>query len=300
VIHVHLLRLETVIKMHQTAKFPDSTDSSVLSKAEILRYAKDSEDAVRAILRTFFLTDNWPILPHNSLIMLLEAPSRMGNDPVATTGTSSTAAAQSWVYTTLASNGTTGGDGANAPSITTHGYLLSAGVSIALHMHVCLARLHIALSSMNDAKIHLRSALDLYTRYLKPIELHCAGDMHCKDVTEISALVPLLGTLSVTAGDAKSLRSQIGRQHRIVMDVLVSTSFFVFLWLRVKSGSRYNCGPSKYNAPLRLTFYVRYAMYVDTGGILLQSQELHRRVERPLWQRVGAAAANARGTGPPR
>jgi hypothetical protein len=235
-IHVHLLRLETLIKIHQTSKFPDATNSPVLSKAEILRYAKTSEEALRAILRTYFFTDNWPVLPHNSVILSLEAPSPLDNGTIAMTGTNS-AAAQSWVYTTPASSSVLSGDATRTLPVTAHGYLLYAGVSLALRMHVCLARLHIALSGMNDAKIHLRSALDLYTRYLKPVELQCAGDVQYNAVTEISALVPLIGTLSVTAEETKSLRSQIGRQQSIVMDVLVS--FCILLLILIDRGDLY-------------------------------------------------------------
>jgi hypothetical protein len=115
----------------------------------------------------------------------------------------------------------------SAPAVTTHGYLLYAGVVIALHMHVCLARLHIALSGMNDAKIHLRSALDLHTRYLKPVEQQWVGDRRC-DVAEISALVQLIGSIGVSVEDSRSLRSQIGRQQRIVMDVMVSIVGLVY------------------------------------------------------------------------
>jgi hypothetical protein len=213
---VHLLRLETVIKVYQNGKYADVTDSApTLNKPDILRYAKASEDAIRAILRSPFFADHWPSLPQNADILSLAAPSPISDQAAAAYA----ATAQSWVYTTAAPSGDTN----SAPAVTTHGYLLYVGVVIALHMQVCLARLNIALSGMNDAKIHLRSALDLHTRYLKPVEQQWVEGRRC-DVTEISALVQLIGSVSVPVEDSRSLRSQIGRQQRIVMDVMVRTS----------------------------------------------------------------------------
>jgi hypothetical protein len=212
----NLVRLEFHIKVVQNGRYHCPT-CPTLTRSEILGAVKASEQAVRSILKLQFHGNHVASVPAGADVLRLSPPVCTSSSPIQET----------WSYSQPSTAG-------SEPPLTAtrYGYELYAGLMMLLRLHICLARLHIALSAMNDAKIHLRSALDIYSRYLRHVEQGLqnhpsSGDSSAVPVVSNASLFPLMalvGTLSVPSNDPGSISSQISRHHRLVMDVLVSSS----------------------------------------------------------------------------
>jgi hypothetical protein len=212
----HLLRLELLIKVVQTGRYHNPT-CPTMTRSEIMGTVKASEQAVRSILKLQFHCNHVASVPAGADVLRLSPPVCTSSSPIQET----------WSYSQPSTAGS------EPPlAVTQYGYDLYAGLVMLLRLHLCLARLHIALSAMNDAKIHLRSALDIYSRYLRHVEQGLqnhpsSGDSSVVQVVNNANLFPLIalvGTLTVPSNDVGSIASQVSRHHRLVMDVLVSSS----------------------------------------------------------------------------
>jgi hypothetical protein len=212
----HLLRLELHIKVVQNGRYHNPT-CPTMTRSEIMGTVKASEQAVRSILKLQFHGNHVASVPAGADVLRLSPPVCTSSSPIQET----------WSYSQPITAGS------EPPlTVTQYGYELYAGLMVLLRLHLCLARLHIALSAMNDAKIHLRSALDIYSRYLRHVEQGLqkhpnSGDSSVVQIVNyvnLFALMALVGTLSVPSNDPGSIPSQISRHHRVVMDVLVSSS----------------------------------------------------------------------------
>eukprot|EP00428_Durinskia_dybowskii_P068660 CAMPEP_0170409126 /NCGR_PEP_ID=MMETSP0117_2-20130122/29169_1 /TAXON_ID=400756 /ORGANISM="Durinskia baltica, Strain CSIRO CS-38" /LENGTH=245 /DNA_ID=CAMNT_0010666529 /DNA_START=327 /DNA_END=1061 /DNA_ORIENTATION=- len=204
-VYSHFLLLEILIKTVQAGLYADEM-YPILTRDEVLVCAKASESYMKTIQRDTFHGNHVAHVPAGSDILSLSLPICTASTPIHDT----------WTFE-VSSNDT----------ITEYGYSLYVGIVISLRTHISMARLFIALGSMNDAKIHLRSALDLYGRYLKSIQ----GRGFPID-TSYSTRIPRLfymqlvvGSLQAAREDPHSLPSQITRHHQIVMDVLAEYYF---------------------------------------------------------------------------
>jgi hypothetical protein len=211
----HLLRLELLIKVVQNGRYHNPT-CPTMTRSEILGTVKASEQAVRSILKLQFHGNHVTSVPAGADVLRLSPPVCTSSSPIQET----------WSYSQARTAGSE-----PPPTATQYGYALYAGLMMLLRLHLCVARLHIALSAMNDAKILLRSALDIYSRYLRHVEQGLqnhpsSGGSSVVQVASNSNLFPLMvlvGTLTVPSNDIGSIASQVSRHHRLVMDVLVST-----------------------------------------------------------------------------
>jgi hypothetical protein len=211
----HLLRLELLIKVIQNGRYHNRT-CPTMTRSEIMGTVKASEQAVRSILKLQFHGNHIASVPAGADVLRLSPPVCTSSSPIQET----------WSYSQPNTAGTE-----PLLAVTQYGYELFAGLVMLLRLHLCLARLHIALSAMNDAKIHLRSALDVYSRYLRHVEQGLqnhpsSGDSSVVQIVNNANLFPLMalvGTLNVPINDPGSVASQVSRHHRLVMDVLVSS-----------------------------------------------------------------------------
>lgn len=263
VVLAHLLRLELLVKVVHSGRYstPGVPD---MSRSEIAGAAKASEDSLLGLIRLRLHGKHVASIPAGADLLRLQMP----------TCTTSTPIQEIWSYDSASAEAGT--------KTTSYGYELYTGLVVLLRLHVCMARLHIATHGMNDAKIHLRNALDIYSRYLRHVEQAQLNSGFAVDTTTggqtvpiTFALVSLVGSLQVPNEDTSSVVSQVRRHHRLVTDVLVSVSLV----------------------------FVGNAFMIDgvipsLGGVLLQVSQLRRRAEQSVWVPVRAAAGAAHAVGP--
>ena len=189
----NFLRMEILLKVLRDNKYSSDENTVAITPSDALKIFRSCEEYIVKIQHQKFHASHRSMIPAGADLLRLQS-----NNTIDSTNN----------------------------HITEYGYHMYIGIIVAFRMYVLLARLYVTLHSMNDAKINLRYALDIYSRYLKVIELQQETSTNNVNFTEISALTPLIGRLNCAYSSKHSIANQISRHHRIVMDVMVSLYIF--------------------------------------------------------------------------